>query len=75
MFESPSSESQNSRLEKVLLQMKNELEARWRSAQSVNRSENPYDLIDAVLDNQDLTISERLKAKTSLIAHLRKYTQ
>jgi len=76
MLESaPQPESKESKLEDVLLVMKNELESRWRAATAANINENPYDLIDTVLDSQDLTISERLKAKKSLVAHLRQYVQ
>ena len=76
MFESfPHPESQGSKLEQLLPQMLNELEARWRGSMAATGGENPYDVIDLVLDGYDLSISERLKAKNSLVSHMRRLMQ
>ena len=51
MFESiPQSEPQGSKLEQLLPQMITELESRWRGSVSATGGENPYDVIDLVLD-------------------------
>ncbi len=77
MFESaPQSNSQESKLDGLMSQMIIEIDGKWRAAQAANRNENPYDMIDTVLDNNpELTISERLKAKNNLITHLRRQIQ
>ena len=76
MFESiPQSEPQGSKLEQLLPQMITELESSWRGSVSATGGENPYDVIDLVLDGQDLSISERLRAKNSLVSHMRRLMQ
>lgn len=76
MFESvPNPQPQENKLETLLPQMISELEARVRAANAAQKNENPYDLIDAVIDSRELDISDRLKAHRDLVAHMRQLMQ
>lgn len=76
MFESvPNPQPQKSKLETLLPQMINELEARVRASRAAQKNENPYDLIDAVIDSRELDIADRLKAHRDLVAHMRQLMQ